>query len=117
MKKLQCLRSKTAEKLNKEKSKGRIEMKKIITLIISFVLIVVSVVMSGSAEGQRVYNWYCVRKSGHLQPNCEPSMSFIEEYNGYYVDKKHNESSQDKVIYLTFDAGYENGNVTKILDI
>ena len=92
-------------------------MKKIITLIISFVLIVVSVVMSGSAEGQRVYNWYCVRKSGHLQPNCEPSMSFIEEYNGYYVDKKHNESSQDKVIYLTFDAGYENGNVTKILDI
>ena len=44
-------------------------------------------------------------------------MSFIEKYSCYYVDKKHNESSQDKVIYLTFDAGYENGNVTKILDI
>lgn len=44
-------------------------------------------------------------------------MSFIENYGGYYVDKKHGDGAEEKVIYLTFDAGYENGNVEKILDV
>ena len=44
-------------------------------------------------------------------------MSFIEKYNGFYVDKKHGDLEPKKRIYLTFDAGYENGNVEKILDI
>ena len=44
-------------------------------------------------------------------------MSFIEDYGGYYVDKKHGDGVADKVIYLTFDAGYENGNVEKIVDV
>jgi peptidoglycan-N-acetylmuramic acid deacetylase len=34
-----------------------------------------------------------------------------------YVDKRYGEKSDEKVIYLTFDAGYENGNVEKILDV
>jgi peptidoglycan-N-acetylmuramic acid deacetylase len=44
-------------------------------------------------------------------------MSFIENYGGYYVDKRYGDQSDDKVIYLTFDAGYENGNVEKIVEI
>ncbi|MBQ7921675.1 MAG: polysaccharide deacetylase family protein [Clostridia bacterium] len=45
-------------------------------------------------------------------------MQYIEEYNGYWIDTRHTDiNSEDKVIYLTFDAGYENGNVEKILDI
>jgi peptidoglycan-N-acetylmuramic acid deacetylase len=44
-------------------------------------------------------------------------MLFIENYGGYYVDKRYDENNSDKVIYLTFDAGYENGNVSKILDV
>lgn len=35
----------------------------------------------------------------------------MKEYDAYYVD-----TSGDKVIYLTFDAGYENGNTAPILD-
>lgn len=35
----------------------------------------------------------------------------MAEQNAYYVD-----TSGEKVIYLTFDAGYENGNTAKILD-
>lgn len=44
-------------------------------------------------------------------------MTFVEDYDGYYVDKSHGDDIDDKVIYLTFDAGYENGNVEKIVDV
>ncbi len=44
-------------------------------------------------------------------------MTFIEEYDAYWCDKKHTSMSDEKkMIYLTFDAGYENGNIEKILD-
>ena len=43
-------------------------------------------------------------------------MRFIEDYDGYYVDKKHGDECSERVIYLTFDAGYENGNIGRILD-
>lgn len=33
------------------------------------------------------------------------------------LDRDHGDACSEKVIYLTFDAGYENGNVEKILDI
>ena len=37
---------------------------------------------------------------------------------GYYIDHTHaSENDGEKVIYLTFDAGYENGNVAGILDV
>ena len=64
------------------------------------------------------YSWYCNRNTEHLQPSIDKNIGFIENYNGYYVDKKHsNINDGEKVIYLTFDAGYENGNIAKILDI
>ena len=56
------------------------------------------------------YSWYCVRKKDHTRPECEKNMSFISDHGGHYLGK------DEKVIYLTFDAGYENGNVAKILD-
>jgi peptidoglycan-N-acetylmuramic acid deacetylase len=43
-------------------------------------------------------------------------MRYIEQYNGYYIDCKHGDNNEEKVVYLTFDAGYENGNISKILD-
>lgn len=65
-----------------------------------------------------VYSWYCKHTSDHSQPECDPRMSFIEDKGGYYADRSHsNMEDDDKVIYLTFDAGYENGNVSKILDV
>ena len=63
------------------------------------------------------YSWYCVHCPDNKQPSCDSSMRFIEDHGGYYIDKKHNDQSSEKVVYLTFDAGYENGNVAKILDI
>ena len=63
------------------------------------------------------FSWYCIRAKDHVQPKCESNMSFIEKYEGYYLDKNHTDYGSEKVIYLTFDAGYENGNIEKILDI
>ncbi|MBE6597037.1 MAG: delta-lactam-biosynthetic de-N-acetylase [Ruminococcaceae bacterium] len=62
-------------------------------------------------------SWYCKRNKEHKQPTLDSDMSFIEDYGGYYIDKSHGDNSSEKVIYLTFDAGYENGNVEKILDV
>ncbi len=38
--------------------------------------------------------------------------SLIENHNAFYIDK-----TTSKRLYLTFDAGYENGNTPKILDV
>ncbi len=64
--------------------------------------------------GGITYSWYCKHCDNEAIPPLDAQMSFIEKYGGFYVD--HSASGQNKTIYLTFDAGYENGNVEKILD-
>ena len=61
--------------------------------------------------------WYVKRNAEHKQPTADPQFSYVESYSGYYVDRAHGDDCEDKVLYLTFDAGYENGNVEKILDV
>ena len=91
-------------------------IKKVLTVVLSVIMLMSLTVSVYAAEG-RDYNWYCVHRKDHKQPIADSMISFIEQYNGYYIDKRHNDDCTDKVIYLTFDAGYENGNVEKILDV
>ena len=65
------------------------------------------------AENQ-THHWYCKHVKDHAQPSIEKSMAFIENLEGYYIDRK---CEDEKIIYLTFDVGYENGNVAKTLDV
>lgn len=58
------------------------------------------------------YSWYCMRKKNHERPQAEANMRFIEKYDAAFLGK----NPEEKVIYLTFDAGYENGNVERVLD-
>ena len=67
-----------------------------------------------SAEGG--LNWY-VKRAGNSRPSVPEEHKIVDQYNTYYIDKKLSDESKEKKIYLTFDAGYENGNVEKILDI
>ena len=61
--------------------------------------------------------WYCTRAGDHRQPIADPPLRAVEQFGGYYIDHAHAEpDAEDKVVYLTFDAGYENGNVAKVLD-
>ena len=91
-------------------------MKRILTFLIAS-LCVISLCSMRIFAADQVYSWYCVRNKEHKQPSADPQMSLVEEYGGYYVDKRYAQNSEEKVIYLTFDAGYENGNVSKILDV
>ena len=59
------------------------------------------------------YNWYTKRTKDHTQPLLDPQLAFIEKHNAVYLDH----SNASKSLYLTFDAGYENGNTEKILNI
>ncbi len=79
--------------------------------IISLITLTVSADAAASDTG--TYNWYVMRTRDHTQPRLEPNMSFIEDYGGYYRDEAR---ADEKVLYLTFDAGYENGNVARVLD-
>ena len=70
-----------------------------------------------SAHGETPSHWYCPRAKNHAQPHFGGDLSVVESYGGYYIDHAHaNPNDTDKVVYLTFDAGYENGHVSQILD-
>lgn len=83
---------------------------KYITSLLLLLTVPLSFPISAHSPTQS-YSYYCMRKSDHVQPTLEKDFSFITENRGYYVGK-----SDERVIYLTFDAGYENGNVERILD-
>lgn len=58
-------------------------------------------------------NWYYVGKGKDQIAECpKESAGFLKENSAYYLG-----DTSKKVIYLTFDEGYENGNTGKILDI
>ena len=77
-------------------------------------LILLSTVTSAGAEASS-YTWY-VKRNGNETPAFSREAKMVEESGGYYIDKSAAESGK-KVLYLTFDAGYENGNIAKTLDI
>ncbi len=92
-----------------------IKIKSIASALAAIFVATAPVAYVSAAEGEyTAYNWYCIGNDKHMQPPIDPSMSFIEKYDGYYLNKKADD--RDKVIYLTFDAGYTNGNVEKVLD-
>ena len=71
-------------------------------------------VPAGAAPNEM--HWYCTRQKAHRQAIAAPELRFVEELGSYYIDHRHNEESEERVVYLTFDAGYENGNVERVLD-
>lgn len=90
--------------------------KKIFTVSVFIIAISLlgSVCAMATSDG---YSWYCAHKKNHIKPTADPQFEFIKKYDGYYIDEFENSEDDNKVIYLTFDAGYENGNVEKTLDI
>ena len=60
--------------------------------------------------------WYCRHETCGRVPEMPAEFAFLRDAGGYYLNEKAAEA-KEKVIYLTFDAGYENGNVEKVLDV
>ena len=70
-----------------------------------------------TVQAAECHSWYCVRAKDHAQPRVDAALEFVEGYEGYYIDHRYADpNASDKVVYLTFDVGYENGNVAKVLD-
>ncbi len=65
-------------------------------------------------SGEGAYRWYVKRNDEHKTPVLPGEFSFLSEHSGWYCDIRPN---PEKKLYLTFDAGYENGNIEKILDV
>ena len=65
----------------------------------------------GSHSLNKEYDWYIKPNEDGAQPQGNEQAGFIKDYHTCYVG-----SPDEKVIYLTFDAGYENGNTASILD-
>ena len=83
-----------------------------------FLSLIVSLFMIISVNAKGNVSWYCQRKKDHTQPTLSNELSYVEQYDVFWCDKKHSKmEDDDKVIYLTFDAGYENGNIKKIVDV
>lgn len=82
-------------------------------------LVGISIFLSGATSvfaEAHVSSWY-VKRNGNKRPLLSAEQTIINEYNAYYIDNSLNDDSERKVIYLTYDAGYENGNIEKTLDI
>ncbi len=92
-------------------------MKKLYQLFVLVLALFLIMSTPISAATDQAIGWYCVRNSEHKQPLLDRNLQFIDQYHCYYVDKTHGDLCEEKVVYLTFDAGYENGNIEKILNI
>lgn len=57
-------------------------------------------------------SWWIKRAENHEQSGAQEEVD-LSKYDAYYVDQA---KKNKKVIYLTFDCGYENGYTPKILD-
>lgn len=58
------------------------------------------------------FSWYFKPARDGKRPELCPEAYFVKNYDAITIGEENN-----KKIYLTFDAGYENGNVEEILDI
>ena len=68
------------------------------------------------SSAQSVPCWF-VRRNGNKQPIFSSSQASVIANGGYYLDTSLSDDSEEKRIYLTFDFGYENGNVERIANI
>ena len=77
-------------------------MKKILIVLLSlFVLVNLNV---------NAYGFGFKKNENHVKPDIGIYEKILSNTDSYYV------GSDEKVIYLTFDAGYDNGTLSKILD-
>lgn len=87
---------------------------RLLSACLAVLLLTVALTCPAYAAGT---GWYCARAKDHAQPQFDSALREVERYGGYYIDRVHTDpAASDKVVYLTFDAGYENGNVARVLD-
>ena len=84
-----------------------------IALFILLPILAVSMpfVWTAVAENSAAYDWYFKANDTHTRPEVLPEAEFLKNYPDVITM-----GADKKEIYLTFDAGFDNGNMAKILD-
>ncbi|MBQ2875856.1 MAG: polysaccharide deacetylase family protein [Clostridia bacterium] len=72
-------------------------------------------ILTGTAKGATVRSWF-IKRNGVCAPTFPSDADALSELGCYYIDKAASKNGEKK-LYLTFDAGYENGNIERILDV
>ena len=80
-----------------------------IKLLVVILLLMLSVIM---VKETFAYGFGYKKNANHIQPDIGIYKSILDKNNAIYVGDKN-----EKVVYLTFDCGYENGYTTMILDV
>ena len=83
--------------------------------IIAAVLLIMSFTFATVSAAAECESWY-VRRNGARRPVLQRGQEMILKYDAYYLDMGVTDDSDDRVLYLTFDAGYANDSVVSILD-
>ena len=91
-------------------------MKRIFFLMLIVCILIMHTPQTVNASGDS-YSWYCKRNVDNLQPNLAGEFVFINNYDALWLNTSRNDNDNNKIAYLTFDAGYENGNIARILDV
>lgn len=91
-----------------------IKVKKIIGVFtLTIILCLFHSLYAESSSDNKAYGWgFKAGKPGERPEIGDLYESIIKRHNAYYID-----DTTSKRVYLTFDAGYENGTTPKILDI
>ena len=99
---------------------GKKYIKVIFITILIFLIIILSLVKgnksvetSSNVVSAKKIEWGIKRNENHEQPDLgKENRKILEENNGIALG-----NNEEKVIYLTFDEGYEAGYTSKILEI
>ena len=84
----------------------------IFLLLCAFLAVTAMVLVQFSAESVEAGAWGLSFRQENTAPIGPANSEELARFNAAYVG-----NTQEKVIYLTFDAGYENGCTEKILDV
>ncbi|MBB6455389.1 peptidoglycan-N-acetylmuramic acid deacetylase [Salirhabdus euzebyi] len=88
-------------------------MKKRVYFILTIIIFVIASPLSTThAFDTTTFGWGYKKNKEHNPPDAGKYGPMLDKYNSFYVDK-----SGDKVVYLTFDLGYEAGHTGQILDV
>lgn len=91
-------------------------MKKRVFVTFACMILCFCLMLGVCAKGTPCDHWFIRHNGDGTAPQIDTAFSYLDRYSAYYMDKAANEQGE-KVLYLTFDAGYENGNIAKILDV
>ncbi|KGP72612.1 delta-lactam-biosynthetic de-N-acetylase [Pontibacillus yanchengensis] len=85
--------------------------------LVLFILIVFTIfstlpIQFAEAYSDQSHGWGYSKSKNHQPPYTGGYGDLLRKYGGYYID-----ATDEKVVYLTFDNGYEQGYTGQILDV